>query len=169
MDVSILIALFGANFVATALPGQSQAEVSTETALCGLAPGVKALGGILRMETVRTGLALVTLGAGMQIVVPSAQGLVGGALLALLVLVLFAGASVSADRERPLAQIAAAARFIGLVNPIALVFFLAVLPQATTMSGLPGALLCLAAIIASTALALAAHLVVASLRPAQAA
>lgn len=133
MSLEIWIALAAANFMASLVPGQNAALVGSATARAGLAGGSFAAIGILAAEMIWSVAALVVALSARELspmfwtALQIGSGLV---LLGLGVLTLRASHACEAGNalSRSGRRLAAQGLWIGLANPLALVFFLSLFP-----------------------------------------
>ena len=133
VTIEIWAALAVANFVASLAPGQNIAYLTAATARTGLRGGLAALSGLLLAELLWSVLAL-SLALGTRQVSPTlfqTLQVVGGLFLIWLGLgVLCDNADRSGGREETYGQVKCAAQgvWVGLANPLALMFFLSLFP-----------------------------------------
>ncbi|MDF2235064.1 LysE family transporter [Albimonas sp. CAU 1670] len=170
MTTDIWIALAAANFAASVAPGQNVAFVGAATARSGLAGGAAAIGGILAAEAAWTVLAvgLILKARAVEPELLLALQAAGGAALiwcgwrALRSAVALPQAVCGLPPLR--ARLAAEGLWVGLANPLALMFFVSLLPS--LLGGGAAALgpretgLCIAVVVASSAAALTPYLAV---------
>ncbi|MEM6940910.1 MAG: LysE family transporter [Pseudomonadota bacterium] len=133
MTVDIWIALAAANLVATAAPGQNVALVGSATVRGGMRGAGLAICGILLAEGLWSGVALA-LALGAREVSPTLFfGLQSASGIALLLFGLFALISIrTKDASEPPNKVTGRLAFeglwIGLANPLALIFFISLFP-----------------------------------------
>ena len=155
-----LAGLAGANFIACVVPGQNVALIAAMAAGRGVRAAGAALTGILLAELIWCLAAILTLAgvteaARAEISTIEAAGAVlllalGGAML------LDTGGVERTSVGRPGGRALLAGLLVGLANPLAMVFFLGVLPQFVPPGGLGAseASLAVGAVLISTAAAL---------------
>lgn len=133
MSLEIWIALAAANFIASLVPGQNAALIGSSTARSGLPGGSFAMAGILAAELIWSVAALV-IALGARELSPTlwtALQIGSGIVLLALGLHTLRAAPVDAidvGRAPRRAHVAAHGLWIGLANPMALVFFLSLFP-----------------------------------------
>ncbi|MEM5541147.1 LysE family transporter [Sulfitobacter sp. AS92] len=169
MTPEIWIALAAANFMASLVPGQNAAFVGSATARAGVWGGGLATSGILAAEMIWSVAALlIALGAReldprLWTALQIGSGIV---LVALGYLTFRASGATGPGAVRPRSglRISAQGLWIGLANPIALVFFLslfpAFVPAGSTQADAGMVLFYASAILASSAAGIAPYLVV---------
>ncbi len=173
MNPEIWIALAAANFFSAVSPGQNVALVGSATARGGLAGGMAATGGILVAEIVWSISALLLVIGSREASPVLWNGLQMGSGLFLLV---FGIRSWRAVTNSPAKAASTGARhgwiairgfWIGLANPITLIFFLSLFPVLvpSDIAQISPALIafCASAIVISAAAGLAPYLAVSGL------
>ncbi|MBW8640097.1 LysE family transporter [Hoeflea sp. WL0058] len=134
MNAEIWFALAAANFAASVAPGQNVALVGSATARTGLVGGTAALLGILVAELIWSVLALtlaVTAREVSPILFTCLKAASGGFLFWLGMSLLREGPSAASDAAAPagcFARFTLDGFWIGLANPLALIFFLSLFP-----------------------------------------
>lgn len=169
MSAEIWFALAAANFAASVAPGQNVALVGSATARTGLVGGTAVVIGILFAELIWSVLALtlaVTASEVSPIFFTCLQAASGGFLFWLGMSLLHEGPVVAGAAARPkgcFARLTLDGFWIGLANPLALIFFLSLFPG--LVSGLSDTTdplvlaACVSAILFSSAAGLAPWLV----------
>ena len=138
MDTWIALAL--ANLVASAAPGQNVALVGSATARSGLPGGGCAIGGILLAEAVWSGVALALalgarkMGPNIFAALELGSGIVLLAFAVHTLRPLGLTAHGGPPRTGP-ARLTAEGFWIGLANPLALIFFVSLFPAFVSTTG----------------------------------
>lgn len=133
MSLEIWIALAAANFVASLVPGQNAALIGSATARSGLHGGSFAIIGILAAELIWSVAALVIALSARELspALWTALQIGSGLVLLSLGVLTFRDTQadrVETDRARGCTCIAVQGLWVGLANPMALVFFLSLFP-----------------------------------------
>ena len=167
MGLDAWLGLIITNLLASLIPGQNVALVTAATARGGSWCGSAALAGVLAADMLWTVLALLTIAGLLDLTAAGIEELeiYGGVALTIIGLHTIrekacSGTGAEIRAIGSLGRTAALGAFVGFANPIALVFFLAVLPQFIPAGGASTAdgVLCVVAIVLSSALALVPYL-----------
>ncbi|EAV41843.1 LysE family translocator [Roseibium aggregatum] len=160
MSTEIWFALAATNFAASIAPGQNVAFVSAATTRSGFLGGVASLAGILFAELVWVVLAIL-FAIGLLEVSPlfiHAMQLAGGCILAYFGFSILREMKFSKMEQAPafrFTHYAAKGAWIGLANPLALMFFVALFPgfllELTDNSYATTLMLCVPVILLSSA------------------
>lgn len=170
MDMFALAGLGAANLAASLIPGPNAALVATASIQRGPASGLASLSGIIAAEAAWAAVALLAL-AGLidlaSIDLALIQQVGGGAVAAFGLAACIGSMTVAQPSHeiqlpgmRAGVGAIAAGLTVGLANPVAAVFFLAIIPQflPVGLSGPSDVLACLGIIVASSALGHAPYL-----------
>ena len=167
MPFDVLAGLATANFIASVVPGQNTALVASSAAQYGLRASVAVICGVLIADLGWTLLAILMLN-GLLMVSPRVFALAemaGGVVVILIglwfLLSLRSNRSAAAPVIPRRARLLVTGLVVGFANPIALVFFVSILPQFLAETAAQPVLvaLCLLAIVLSSAAGLVPYVV----------
>ncbi len=171
MEAEAVIGLAGANLAACLTPGQNTALVAVTAARCGWAGGLWAILGILLAEAIWTTIAFLAIAGAISLHhdSPALLDIGCGVVLALFGISLLsvpAVPAVIAGPRRPecrrAPRLVLGGLVVGLVNPLALLFFVAVLPLFVSETDASTLVLATGAVCVTSAIALTPFLAVAS-------
>ena len=173
MEAEAILGLAGANLAACMTPGQNTALVTVTAARCGWAGGLWAILGVLLAEAIWTAVAFLAMAGAISLHgdVHALLNLGCGVVLALFGISLLAAPvapAVAAEwrrlESRRVPRLVLSGLAIGLANPLALLFFVAVLPLFVSEADAPALAAATVAVCVTSALALAPFLLASSPR-----
>ena len=172
MTIELWITLAAANFAAYLAPGQNMAYIGAATARSGLPGGVAAVIGILASELIWTGIAMALILTARDIDANAMLVFQGGGGLVLV----WSGLRVlrsSSEGTNAVRVVSGYGRtallgvWVGLANPLALIFFVSIFPGIVSVSGAQSVtdmlLFCGSAILVSSLAALTPYLTIAQM------
>ncbi len=163
MEAEAILGLACANLAACITPGQNTALVAVTASRCGWAGGLWAILGVVVAEAVWTAIAFLAIAGAIslhqdaQALLNLACGIVLAAFGAALLAAPAAPAAASGWRRvecRHVPRLVLSGLMVGLANPLALVFFVAVLPLFVSDTGAPALAAATAAVCITSALAI---------------